>query len=541
MSDDVNTLLKHQAALEDTRSNFESWWQDIAYRVFPADAKFTTEGQEGEKRTERLFDSSAATAGARFAAVVEDLLTPRTAVWNTLVPPPELADDQESKEALEEINRRLYAMRYRSAANFAENKHLCYRALGAFGNYSLMVHDVPGQGAVYEFEHPREVFWSANHLNVIDTRHRKFKLTARAAVKRFTLDKLPEPIRKAYNDGDIFRPFELLHIIRPNEDRKPGRADYRGWEWSSFFIAVEQKQMIEVGGYPVWPLASGRYLVAPGETYARSPAMEAWPAILTLNEEKKTVLRAGQKDVDPPVLLTEDGALEPFNLRSSALNYGMVSDDGRPLAVPFKTGANVPLGLELMALERQAIDDSFLTSVFKVLLENPQMTATQVLEIARERAVLLAPTMGRLHSEDIGAMIARELQILAANGMMPEIPPQLAEAAEQYKIEYQSTLARAMRAQDGVAILRTMEAVPTAASIDPNAAYVLDAPEALRLLAEINGTPAKLLRDRKKVAAIAQQAAEQEQMQQAVAAAPDISTATLNAAKAAQLRSGAAA
>lgn len=540
--DDVETLLKQQASLESNRSNFENWWQSIAERVSPGDAVITVDDSEGTKRTERMFDSSPATALVRFSAIVEDLMTPRTQVWNTLVPPPALADDRESKECLEEINKRLYTMRYRPKANFAENRHMCYKALGAFGHYALMIHDQPGEGACYEFIHPRESYLSANAYGLIDLHHRKFKLSARAVAK-LAKDQgweLPETITKAVKDKP-FDKFEFLHVIRANEEQIKGRADYRGWAWSSYMIAVEAKHMCKASGYQTWPLAIGRYNVAPGEVYARSPAMECWPAILTLNEQKKTVLKAGQKAVDPPMLLADDDALDPFDLRSSALNYGMMTADGQPLAMPLQTGGDVRLGVELAQLERAAVDDSFLTTIFKVLVDNPQMTATQVLEIARERAVLLAPTMGRLHSEDLGQLIPREIQILASNGMLPEIPEQLAEAADHYEIQYQSSLARALRANDAVAILRTMEAAPTFISLDPNSAYVIDAPAAYREVAEINGVPAKLVRDQKMVAKLAADAAQADQMREMVAAAPDVSTAVLNSAKAAELGRGGAA
>jgi hypothetical protein len=239
-------------------------------------------------------------------------------------------------------------------------------------------------------------------------------------------------------------------------------------------------------------------------------------------------------------LLTEDGCLEPFNLRSGALNHGALSDSGEPLVQPLKIGANLPLGMELMSMEGMEIDDSFLVTMLKILTEHPQMTATQVLEIAQQRAVLLAPIMGRQHSEDLGPMIARELQIAAdmtENAWITEeMPDALREAGGGYKIEYRSPLARAMRAQDGVAIMRTFEAMPTAIQLDPDAALVLDVPGSLRELAEINGMPAKLIRDPKVVAAMKAQKQEAEQMASVVAAAPEMSQASLNAAKAEQLR-----
>jgi hypothetical protein len=80
----------------------------------------------------------------------------------------------------------------------------------------------------------------------------------------------------------------------------------------------------------------------------------------------------GQKEVDPPILLTEEGVLEAFSLRPARSITARSPIKGEELAKPFKTGANVPLGLELMQIEKGDIEDAFLVSVFKVLVENPR-------------------------------------------------------------------------------------------------------------------------------------------------------------------------
>jgi hypothetical protein len=116
------------------------------------------------------------------------------------------------------------------------------------------------------------------------------------------------------------------------------------------------------------------------------------------------------------------------------------------------------------------------------------------------------------------------------------MPAELAEHGAQYKIEYRSPLARAMRAQDGVAIMRTFEAMPTAVALDKNAAYVIDVPGSLRELSEINGMPAKLVRDAKTVSRIVEQREQQEAAAAAASVAPEMSQAALNAAKAEQIR-----
>ncbi|MFT3906830.1 MAG: portal protein [Steroidobacteraceae bacterium] len=434
MSLDVDTILRHEAYLAERRANFESWWQDIAYRVMPSEAQFTTLGPEGERRTERLFDANAAICNERFASVMEDLLTPRTQYWHQLRPLDKaLAENQNVKVYLEEVNQALFTLRYRPSANFASQKHQGYLSLGAFGNSCLFIDELAGVGPRYRQVPLREVRWSENHQGLIDTLYRRFPMQARQALQRFG-DRLPQKIRDDA-EKNPYREWEFIHCVRPNEDRVSGRDDHRGMRWASYYVACEARQMLEVSGYSSWPYAIGRYMLASRETYARSPAMTAWSAIMTINEEKKTILRAGQKEVDPPVLLQEEGVLESFNLRPGALNYGAVSNDGSPLAVPFKSGANVPLGLELMELEKQQIEDSFLVTVFKVLAENPQMTATQVLEVAQQKGILLAPAMGRQHSEDLGPLIEREIDIAARNGLLPQMPDELAEAGGAYKIE----------------------------------------------------------------------------------------------------------
>jgi len=543
---EADWFFKQQAKLAENRNQWDAWWQQIAYRVMPSQATFQVDDVEGTKRMERLFSGKPVISNERFGAVLDDLLTPRTQEWHGLTPQDEdeLGDDQDVKVYLERLNKLLFALRYRPAANFAAQKSQGYLSVGAFGNSCLFVDEDIGKGPRYKHLFLKELFWAENHAGIIDTMYRKYSLSSHQAVqcaKLYGWNALPEAITTAA-DKDPFKKFDFLHCVKPNEELIPSRKDYRGMPWSSYYVSYEGKTVLQEAGYHAWPFAIGRYLLAPNETYARSPAMAAWGAILTLNEEKKTVLRAGQKAVDPPLLLTEDGALEPFNMRSAALNHGALSNEGTPLVQPLQGGENIPLGLELMALEEREIEDSFLVTLFKVLTDNPQMTATQVLEIAQQKATLLAPVMGRQHSEDLGPLIGREIDIasrMSQNAwILEEMPDSLRERGGQYQIEYRSPLARAMRAQDGVAIMRTFEALPAAQALDQHSTMVIDIPSSVRELAEINGVPAKLIRDKKTYEQMVKLAQQQQDLQQAAVAAPGISQAALNATKADQIRAG---
>jgi hypothetical protein len=535
---DADTIIKHQAELSGKRVNFDSWWQDIAYRVLPAEAQFTTTDSEGTKRTERLFDSTAARANRKHAAILEDLATPRTQRWHGMAAENDtLEEDQETDEYFDAVTGVLFNMRYNPRAMFAAARAKVYLGIGPFGNAAMLIDEVVGLPfPKYQACHMREITWAEDQFGAIDTVYRKYPIYGRNALKRFR-GQLSDKLR-----GDMeknpFKSFEFIHCTKPNEERVAARADYRGWEFSQFYVSCDDKSVVLNSGYREWPWAISRYNVSVGESYARSAAMECWSAILTLNEEKKTVLRAGQIEVAPPLLLTDEGPLSAFNMRSHALNYGALAADGTALVAPLKTGTNVPLGMELMQLEKADIDDSFLTSLWNMIVNENVETAAQVFELARMRAVNLAPIMGRMDAEDIGPMIHRELGIAARAGLLPPMPQRLMQMGGGYRPVNTSPLAKMMRAQDGLAIVRTFEVAPTAIAIDKKAANVLRVPEMLREVAEIQGVPAKFVRGLDEMKKISDKQDADEQQAAALSVAPEMSQAALNAAKADSLRMG---
>ena len=262
-------------------------------------------------------------------------------------------------------------------------------------------------------------------------------------------------------------------------------------------------------------------MTGPGEIYGRSPAMLSLPSIKVLNEQKKTMLKQGHRVVDPVLLTHDDGILDTFSLKAGAINPGGVSAEGRPLVHTLPTG-NLAAGQELMDMERNVINDAFLVNLFQILVETPAMTATEVLERAREKGALLSPTMGRQQSEMLGPMIERELDVLSKQGMLPEMPPALLEAEGSFEVEYDSPLSRSQRAEEAAGFLRTFESAIAVVNTtqDPSVLDNFNTDVIFRDLAEINAMPASWLNDEGQMQATREGRAQQQQMQQMVEAAP---------------------
>lgn len=516
----IEVVNRHER-FKSERSIWDSHWQELAERIWPDRASFTVKDRTpGEKRTERMFDATAALALTRFAAAMESMLTPRTAKWHRLsVADEELNQNPAVQRYLDEVTQILFRVRYSARANFASQMHEAYMSLGSFGTGGVMVEDMLGTGIRYKSVDLANLYFTENRHGVIDTAHREFQYTARQAMQHFDADRLPQKIREAAEKNPEQK-FDFIHCVKPNDERKGGDRSYRGMPFASYYVCLDSRDIVEEGGYRTMPYALGRYITTPGEIYGRSPAMLVLPDIKMLNEMKKTIIRSAHLAVSPPLLLQEDGALQAFDLRPNALNFGGVDERGQPLVHALKIEGRTDIGMELIEAQQRVINDAFLVTLFQILVDAPSMTATEAMLRAQEKGALLAPTMGRQQSELLGPLIERELDILARAGMLPEMPEELIELGGDVEIEYVSPLNRAQRAEDGVAILRTFESVAPLAQVDPSVMMAFDLPAAARELAQINGVPAKIIRSEKDIAAAKESQGMQADVAQLLQAAP---------------------
>lgn len=529
-ADIIEEVLRRQQAMESERSTWETHWQEIAERVLVRQSgSFNSTPIPGDKRTDKQYDPTAALALDRFSAAMESMLTPRNGKWHRLrATDPRLNKAARVRRFFDEVTDLLFRHRYSPRANFASQKHEEYISLGAFGTGALFTdRRMPGPndprgGLRYRAIHLAEIYFLENFQGVPDTAHRKFKLTARQALQQFDPARLPEKVHTRANEKPDEQ-LEFLHCVLPREDLDPGKADYRGMPFASYYVLRDDKAVVGQGGFQTFPYSISRYVTAPGETYGRSPAMTVLPAIKVLNEQKKTSLKMGHRLTDPIILGHDDGVLDTFSLKPGAMVPGGVNAQGQKLVHTLDMPNGQLNNLDkLMEMERSVINDAFLVTLFQILVDTPQMTATEVLERAREKGALLAPTMGRQQSEALGPMIERELDILVDMGAMPSMPPELLEAAGEFSVEYDSPLSRSMRAEEASGFMRTLEFATAYANVsqDPSVFDHFDFDTALPEIADIQAVPARWMADPDKVAGKRDGRAQQAQVQTMVDAAP---------------------
>jgi hypothetical protein len=531
--------------LQTWRNTFASQWEEIASLILPTYRNTFFYGNfnwPGQKKSQEQIDSTGMVGLHRFAAICDSLLTPRNQVWHGLKSDnDDIMKDRQARLWYEQATKTLFKHRYSPIANFSSQNQQQFQSLGAFGTGGVLVDqavDAAGnrlRALRYKAIPLGELFLIENHQGLVNGFVRWFKLTALQAVQKWGEAALPDNLKPALAQQSQ-TPFNFLHCVMPNKDYGFRALGPKGMAFSSYYVCIEGQKIMDKGGYHTFPLAVSRYDQAPMETYGRSPAMMCLPSLKTLNAEKRTFLKQGHRASDP-VLLTADDGLVDVSLKPGALNKGGMNPDGKPLIGILPTG-NIQINKEMMDEEKALINDMFLVTLFQIMTENPQMTATEVIERVNEKGILIAPTMGRQQSEYLGPLIDRELNLCAELGLLPPMPPILQQAGGDYAVNYTSPLARAARAQEAAGFMRTVQTATEVATAtgDPSVMDIFDFDTALPDIGYIQNVPESWMSDPRQIAAKRQSRAQAQQAQQQVQAAP--AAAALMKAHAAAAQAG---
>jgi len=422
-----------------------------------------------------------------------------------------LAMDEESREWLESCTQTMYIALDRS--NFQQEIHELYVDLVTFGTACMMIEEDDQKFIRFSTRHIKEIYISENDKGFVDTMHREFKMTARAAYTRFG-ENLSKRIKTVAKDNP-YDEVTIHHCIKPNDKFNPYKEDNKSMAFTSIYYDNEDQKVISISGFEEFPAVIPRWLKSSSENWGRSPSMIALPDIKMINKMAETTIKAAQKMVDPPLLVPDDSFVLPVRTQPGGLNY--YRSGTRDRIEPLNIGANTPVGINLEEQRRNAIRQAYYVDQL-LMSQDTRMTATEVMQRNEEKMRLLAPVLGRLQSEMLQPLITRCFNILLRKQILPN--PPVALQGQTVDIEYVSPLARSQRTGEVQAILRSLEIISPLAQSMPVMDYI-DSDKLVKHITDVLGVPRKVLRSdqevagmREEQAAIAQQQAELDQASQ---------------------------
>ena len=490
--------------------------------MMPRKADVTKQRARGDKRTEMIFDSSPLQAVELLAASLHGMLTNPSTPWFTLkFKNEDINTDEEAKLWLESATESMYTAF--NSSNFQQEIFELYHDLITFGTSCMYIQEDDREVLKFSTRHVKEIYIAEDDKGRIDTVYRKFNLSARAVVQAFSFDNKISSDVLTLSQKDPYQDVELLHAVYPRADFNPNLKDQENMPFESVYIEMKTGNELSVSGFQEFPFVVPRYLKASHEIYGRSPAMTALPDVKMLNEMSKTTIKAAQKQVDPPLLVPDDGFLLPVRTVPGGLNF--YRSGTRDRIEPLNIGANNPLGLNMEQQRRDSIREVFYVNQLQ-LQQGPQMTATEVIQRNEEKMRLLGPVLGRLQSELLKPLIDRTFNILLRREQFAPTPEFLSN--QDIEIEYVSPLAKAQKSSELSSITRAIEILGSLANVAPVFDYInFDA--LVKHVANIVGVPQKILKpqtqvnaEREEQAAQAEQQQQMAQMQQVAQAGGDI-------------------
>ncbi len=482
---DAKDVLRLQEQMQTERVQWEGYWDEVSRFVQPGTRGFVNKSpKSGEKNTASQYDSTAETSSQRAAAAANSLLCPDTDMWHGLEgDDDDVNNNPQAKQWFSLETKGLFLDRYAVTANFTAQNLEALTSCVVFGTGVLFVDENPEGGLLYASIPLAQVYLLTDNYGRPDIVHRRFELTAHAAVQLFG-DATPETIRKVV-EKEPLRKFWFIHCTRPNDSYEEGKADRRGMKMASFTVFEEERTTIQRGGYHVMPYAIARFYTRNGESYGRSDAMAALADVKMLNQVKLDFVEHSQRSLRAPLLTSPDGVLGRFQLKPNSITVGGLNSSGVPMVRPMDVGGQPQLAGNVMEQTREDIKETLGVALFSAILNSPKMTQMQLMEMVKEKASLLGPSLGRFQSEYFGALIDRELDIRARQGRMTPVPPVL--RGRNYKVRYVSPLNRMMKASAVSSILQTLEAIAPLVQLDPAVRHHFDFTKAARKIAEATG------------------------------------------------------
>lgn len=405
----IEKLIKrHQAALE-RRESFRSLYQDAQDYGMP-DRQIWTKPAEGQKRNNKLFDSTAQASVIGFANRLQNDLFPSGQMWSKLVPGPTIPDDKKSEleKEFELADKLSFAVIQGSNFDTAIHEFLMDLASGTAVmlpedvsmDQPLMITTVPHSKVAIEegaFGKISAVFF-------------EMEIAARSVMDTWPDAKPDAKLKRIIQE----KPEDKLKFI--NCAYKEG---LHKWCYTVYNEKTKEVLVSRETKYKSNPFIVTRYMKVSGEVWGRGPLIMALPDIKTLNKMRELVLRHAAIRISGIWAMANDGVINTNNIKLTPGAIIPVAHAGGPNP----SIANIaPQGdMQFAEIEGEKLE----MKIKKFLLDQalppetgPIRSATEIVQRVKELMKDAASPIGRINTEFVVPFRQRILDMLFERGLI---------------------------------------------------------------------------------------------------------------------------
>ena len=508
----VSKLLERFNKLSSERRNIENIWQDIADYYLPHSLDITRKNmQPVTTNTQKRFSDIGVKSVEYLASAVFGGTTNPTMKWFGLGTKGPQMEDIKFQQFLEYVSDTMLKDVFNSSeSEFPLQVHEFLLSLYSFGTACMiMEEDVEEQELRFKAIPITEIYLGADKYGSIDTVFRKTCMTGRQIIQKWG-EAVHENIIKE-SDSAPDKRYDILHVCIPkNESMHPSYKDH---EYVSYYIDIDNEHLMSQGGYFESPYFVARCMVLAGETYGRSPAWHTLNDIKMVSKMWESVIRAGQLQSQPPIMVADDGVMMPLKVVPNGIIVGGVAYDGTERVRPLNVGGQLVITLQMIEAKEKSIRDAFYIDNL-VMRDGPMMTATEVMQRQQESMRLLGPLLGRYQVEFLSPLIEKVFSSLARAGKFGKIDPKLLES--EYEIEYTSPLTILQKTTEVQKFSQFLQFAMGIAQVNPQALDIIDFDRAMAQAADSIGIWKSVQRSPEELQAMRDQQAQAQQAQMAL-------------------------
>jgi len=479
------------------RSNLLLLWQEMAENFYPERADFTLRRTIGDTFAENLMTSYPLICRRNLGDSISTMLRPTAKQWFHMTVQDDTRIDNEARAWLEWATTLQRRAMYDRVTRFTRAAKEGDHDYATFGQGVLSVRLNKNRDALlFRCWHLRDCAWQEDESGELGIFARKWRAKAIDLERTFGRARLHRHVIERLEQAKPFDEFDVYHAVVPAylyDEKANGKPFF------SVYYDIANDHVIEA--VPTWnrEYFVPRWQTVSGSQYAYSPAtVAALPDGRLLQAMTYTLLEAGEKIVNPPIVATQDVVRSDVGLYAGGITWvdrdydERLGDALRPLT---QDARGMPLSAEMQRDCRAMLVEAFFLNKLTLPQRTPEMTAYEVGQRVQEYIRGALPLFEPMEIEYNGAMCDLTFEVLfraGAFGSPFNIPKKL--QGRDIRFRFESPLHDAIEAQKGAKFLEAKSYIAEAIALDQNAAAIPDAVTALRDVLAGVGVPAKWIR-----------------------------------------------
>lgn len=503
------------------KAALNSFHQEVAEHFYPERADFTIKRTLSEDFAGSITTSYTTLCRRDLGDQIGTMLRNTNKPWFHMVASDMRREDHAAKTWLEWASGTMRRAMYAPQTLFTRATSQGDHDFAAFGQCVITVRlNRDADDLLFRCWHLRDVAWIENEDGKLCAIFRRWKPTYRQLVRMF--DRPGASVHRKVLERAKKVPHEEIECYHFMVACDMYDGDDKGVPWRSVYYDCQNQHEMESVAQKGREYVIPRWLTVSGSQYAHSPAtVAALPESRLLQAMTATLLEAGEKVVNPPIIATEQAVRSDVGLYAGAITWvdreydERLGDALRPL---LQDSRGMPLSMDMQRDSRALLAQCFYLNKLTLPMQAGDMTATEVSQRVQEYIRNALPLFEPMEATYNGELCEEVFDVMLRSGGFGspyDMPESLRDADVRFR--FASPLHDTIEQQKGQKMLEVSQLLAQAAAMDKSVYGVVDAKVAFRDALAGIGVPTKWTRSEQVVRDMEEQQAAQAQAQQMLA------------------------